>query len=267
MHAFRKKRWLAACLLLACLAAVAAAGVWPEQGGDQRAKDGMTVDVSHAADGYIMVRAEPTGARLKLRVSHEEAVYTYDLNGEGAFEVFPLQLGSGSYTCALYENVGGNRYGKASELSFSAELTDENAPFVCPSQYVNYGPDSPAAAKSMELCAGLESDADKLEAVRAFITGGFAYDYVRALTISENYLGDIDGCFESRMGLCQDLAALTACMLRVQGIPTQLVIGYAGNTYHAWNSVLIDGEYRRVDVTAELGGISRNAEYTAERVY
>ena len=56
-------------------------------------------------------------------------------------------------------------------------------------------------------------------------------------------------------------------MLRAQGIPTKLVIGYAGNVYHAWNSVLIDGEYMRLDITSRLKGISSNQEYTVERYY
>ena len=69
------------------------------------------------------------------------------------------------------------------------------------------------------------------------------------------------------MGLWQDFAAVAACMLRVQGLPTQLVIGYADDTYHAWNIVQINGEYRRLDITADLKGLSRDAEYTAERIY
>ena len=120
---------------------------------------------------------------------------------------------------------------------------------------------------SEELCANLTTDEEKLEAVRDFMTRGFVYDYVRALTGPGSYLGDVDGCFETRMGLCQDLAAVAACMLRVQGVPTQLVIGYADNNYHAWNNVCIDGEYRRLDVTAVLSGFSKDVVYTAERYY
>ena len=45
------------------------------------------------------------------------------------------------------------------------------------------------------------------------------------------------------------------------------MIGYADDTYHAWNIVHINGEYRRLDITAELKGLARDAEYTAERIY
>ena len=35
---------------------------------------------------------------------------TYDLNTSGDYEVFPLQLGDGSYTVELFENVSGKKY-------------------------------------------------------------------------------------------------------------------------------------------------------------
>ena len=80
-------------------------------------------------------------------------------------------------------------------------------------------------------------------------------------------LPDIDGCYESKMGICQDLAAMAACMLRVQGIPTRLMIGYAGKMYHAWNTVIINGEEVLYDPTLELSAIDSGLTYTVERYY
>jgi len=60
---------------------------------------------------------------------------------------------------------------------------------------------------------------------------------------------------------------MVACMMRVQGIPCKLVIGYADRSYHAWNSVLLDGEFITLDVTADLKGISGDVVYTVERSY
>lgn len=259
---------LAALLLLGLTAAYALlAAVWPEASGDQRYDKGsLSVDASHADQGYILARAQ-SSSKLKLRISRGDVTYTYDLSGAGEYEVFPLQMGSGEYVCSLYQNVQGNKYSKDAEIRLSVQLGDENAAFLCPSQYVNYTRESAAVAASEEICAGLQTDREKVEAIREFMKRGFTYDYVRALTSPPSYLGDIEGCFETRMGLCQDLAAVAACMLRVQGIPTQLVIGYAGEIYHAWNSVFVDGEYQLFDITAELGGFSKNTVYTAERYY
>ena len=38
-------------------------------------------------------------------------------------------------------------------------------------------------------------------------------------------------------GICFDYAALMVGMLRSQGVPCKLVVGYAGKEYHAWVSV------------------------------
>ena len=77
----------------------------------------------------------------------------------------------------------------------------------------------------------------------------------------------MDRCYETRKGICQDLAAMAACMLRVQGIPTRLMIGYAGKMYHAWNTVIINGEEVLYDPTLELSAIDRGLTYTVERYY
>lgn len=82
----------------------------------------------------------------------------------------------------------------------------------------------------------------------------YLYDYIRSVTQKDAYLADIDGIYAKKSGLCLDFAGTLACMLRVQGIPTKLAVGEVtgsmGTVSHAWNYVLIDGEYVRVDITA-----------------
>lgn len=275
MISFRKlQRVCAASLALFYLcccvtaAAVLAGALWPEASGQNTKKNGsLTVDFSHADDGYIMVRAEASKKKLKMRITRGDTVFTYDLNGSGEYEVFPLQLGSGSYKCSLYKNVKGKKYTTEGSVSFKASMADPNSAYLYPNQYVNYTPDCPAIALSEQICQGLTSDLDKAKAIRDYMKANFLYDYVKATTVPAGSMPDINGCLETRMGICQDLTALAACMLRVQGIPTKMVIGYADRSYHAWNSVLIDGEYRLLDMTAELKGISSDVTYTEERCY
>ena len=47
---------------------------------------------------------------------------------------------------------------------------------------------------------------------------------------------DIDAVLAEKKGICFDYAALMAAMLRSQGVPTKLVTGYTGSSYHAWIS-------------------------------
>jgi len=276
MHPHGKlQRAAAACLLLlwiGCISLAAFALVadlhWPCVSGEkQYSKGSLQVDAGNASRGYIMVRGASCSSRLKMRISRGEETLTYDLNNLGEFETFPLQLGSGGYTVSLFKNIKGNKYSKEGSVQFSVEMPDENACYLYPNQYVSYTQDSPAVALSMQICEGLETDREKFEAIRDYIESNFLYDFVKAATVPAGSMPDIDGCMERRMGICQDLTALTACMLRVQGIPAKLVIGYADRSYHAWNSVLLDGEFITLDVTADLKGISGDVVYTVERSY
>ncbi len=243
--------------------------LWTSEGEKVRQLGSLIVDYSHASQGYVLVKTKVNKHKMKLRVLKDKVKYDYDIEGNGEYIAIPLQLGSGKYAVNLYKRVSGKQYTRDAEISFEAKLESEYVPFLYPSQYVNYTADSPAVAASYEICEGLTTDREKLEAITDYMRRGFVYDYVRSLTNNnqKTYLGDIDGCFSTRMGLCQDLAAVAACMLRVQGIPTQLVIGYAGKTYHAWNNVLIDGEYQLLDITAELSHMKKDTVYTTERIY
>jgi len=276
MHAFRKA-WRGVFLkligftLIWCICCAAALtlyeAVWPVQSGEViETKEVLTVDSSHANEGYIMVRRDACSSGLKLRITHGSSLYTYDLNNDGEYEVFPLQMGDGTYTCTLYRHVEGNKYAYDGEVNVEVDLNHEYVPYLGPNQYVDYELDTEAVEKAEELCEDLETDKEKFDAIVGYIRENFAYDYERAASNPGFYLGDIDGCYEDQIGLCQDLSALTACMLRSQGVPTQLVIGYADKYYHAWNRVLIEEEYQLLDMTAEITGVPAKT-YTEERRY
>ena len=108
--------------------------------------------------------------------------------------------------------------------------------------------------------------AQGIDAVSGFLAGEFQYDFTRAKTIGAGEKPDIDYCYDNRMGICQDLAAVTACMLRVQGVPAKLVIGYADKYYHAWCSVVVNGQEILFDPTNAVGAINVK-KYTTERMY
>lgn len=71
--------------------------------------------------------------------------------------------------------------------------------------------------------------------------GNIQYDFDKAASVQSGYLPDIDETLNTKKGICFDYAALMTAMLRVQRIPTKLVVGYAGELYHAWISVYLDG--------------------------
>lgn len=241
--------------------------VWPQVSGDTiYKKSGTVVDASHAADGYICAKHTAGSKRLKLRISKNDTTYTYDLNSNGEYEVYPLQMGSGTYKVQVYQQASGSQYAQASSLSFKVSLNREDAAFLCPSQYVWYEENYEAVKKSLELCTDDMTDAQKVRKVYEYITSHWVYHHMRALTVKSGYIPDLEGVYKEKMGICFDFAALMACMLRVQGIPTQIVIGYADNVYHAWNIVTVDGTGSLLDPTGEVTNV-KVKNYTQERVY
>ena len=267
---WRRGAAAAACLLLlaaALLALAAREALWPQSGDRTRSDGDLVVDESHSADGYLIIHGPKTSRRLKLRIALGEEMYTYDLNGSGESEVFPLQMGDGQYTCTLYANTEGSKYAQSGRVTVSVSLSDEAAPFLAPNQEIWYTQDSAAVQKSYELCEGLSSDAEKFDAIRQFIEKKFVYDFVATITTQKGALPDVDRCYETRKGICQDLAAVTACMLRVQGIPAKMAVGHADSMYHAWVSVWLDGQWQRYDPTAGVHGVAEAKNYTEEKCY
>ena len=227
----------------------------------------LQADLSNAQEGYILASLNAaTKHKMKLRIVKDGTTLTYDMNLDGEFEVFPLQLGSGYYEISLYENISGKKYALSGVLPLSVKLNREDASFFYPNQYVDYKVISEAVAKADELCAG-KTDQESYQIVTDFMTQNFLYDYVKAITVKAGTLPDIDGSYEKKMGVCQDLSAIMCCMLRTQGLPARLIIGYADKQYHAWTVTEIDGKEYFFDPTAALSAIAKVKDYSMERYY
>lgn len=206
---------------------------------EERCADAV-IDYSHTEEGYIMARyTSQTDKRLKFRVFGPTTTYTYNLPVD-EWTVFPLSDGNGSYQCALYINTYDSKYAAVMSVQFDVALEDEFAPFLRPNQYVDYSQAPNAVEKGAELCAGLEHPLEKVAVVYDFVVGTLSYDYDRAATVKSGYLPVLDDVLSEEKGICFDYAALMAAMLRSQEVPCKLVVGYAGDTYHAWISVWTD---------------------------
>ncbi len=196
------------------------------------------IDTSNTANGYFMVKYTGSKEKIKMQVTHNGGEpYTYDLIPGGDYEVFPLAPGNGSYTVTINENIEGTSYAVVDTHSFEVTLEDEFQPFLHPSKYVNYTDSPNTVALSEDLADGAFNDLDVVESVYNYVTNNVSYDHDRAATTTTFYIPDMDVTLSSNAGLCFDYAGLMTSMLRAQRIPTQLVIGYAGDVYHAWISV------------------------------
>ena len=208
--------------------------------GNQKAD----IDASNTDDGYVMIRYLGSNSKVKIQITGPSGVtYTYNVTTPGSYEVFPLSDGSGTYKIGIYENTSGKKYAVAYSLSsLSVSLRDSFAPFLRANQYVNYTKSSKCVSLAAQLCAGTTDTLEKISAVYTYVINNISYDYNLAANVKSGYLPDLDSVLRTGKGICFDYAALMTAMLRSQGIPTKLVVGYSGQTYHAWINTYSDEE-------------------------
>ncbi len=205
--------------------------------GDRAAAEGeVRFDLSAAEDGYLGVSAV-SESRLKFQVIKGDLIYNYDLPGDGTPALFPLQSGDGEYLLRVMRNVTENKYAELSAASCSVTLRDEFQPFLRPSLYVNYTAASDCVGKAQELAQTAGTALGLVGAVYDYVCKNVKYDKKLAETVRSGYLPVPDETLKSGKGICFDYAALSAAMLRSQGIPTKMVFGYVApdRLYHAWN--------------------------------
>lgn len=261
----------------------------PKPDGEKEARcEDAVIDYSHAEEGYVMARyTGQTDKRLKIRIHGPTTTYTYNLPPE-EWTTFPLSDGNGSYQAALYINTQDIKYALVMTAEFEVTLQDEFAPFLRPNQYVDYENAENTLEMGAKLCEGLDHPLEKVAEVYDFVVGNLTYDAQRAATVKSGYLPVLDDVLAEKKGICFDYAALMAAMLRSQEVPCKLVVGYAGNTYHAWISVWteedgwIDGAiffdghmWKRMDPTfassqqrsAEIMDFIEHGTYTVKYLY
>lgn len=205
--------------------------------------DVTTIDASNLEQGYIMANYTGSCSKVKLQIIGPDShTCNYNLN-TSQFQAIPLTAGDGGYTVTVNENIQGKEYSVSYEVNLDVSLSDPFSPYLAPSTYVNYDADTHAVELAAQLCETASSDLECVSAVYNYIIENIEYDYDKAGQITSGalsgYIADIDATLDSGKGICLDYAALMACMLRTQHIPTRLEVGYASLAYHAWVSVYL----------------------------
>lgn len=243
------------------------------------------IDLSQLESGIVGVKAQ-SDTRLKMQIVCGEDKYNYDLPNDSTATFFPLNMGNGTYTFRLMEQVGDSKYACIGSKDRDVTLKDEFQPYLRPSQMVDYNESSDCVKKARELAESCSTDADVAAAVYDYMVKNIKYDTEKAQTVQNGYLPSPDETLNSQKGICFDYASLAAAMLRSVGIPCKLITGYVGDeTYHAWNSFYVESEgwitveirakadeWQRVDITFAAGGmpagaIESNADYTTRFTY
>ena len=102
-----------------------------------------------------------------------------------------------------------------------------------------------------EICAGCETDDEKVQAFYHWMTANFEYDY-EADPLFQYF--DVRKTLQTKQGLCFDFAHLFAAFCRSQNIPCFVVDGaaYKDGALHTWNRVYYDGAWWNMDITADI---------------
>ena len=243
-------------------------------GKNVKSNDVAIIDYSNTEDGYVMVRYTVDSAkRLKVRVKGPKTTYTYNLTPK-QWEAFPLSDENGDYQITVYQNVEGTSYAAVLSLKTTVNMIDEFAPFIRSNQYVNFDSAPQTIVKAANLTNGITDPLKKVEAIYNFVVNNMEYDMELAANVTSGYLPNLDSVLNKMSGICFDYAALMTGMLRSQGVPTKLVIGYAGDVYHAWINVYskdtgwVDGviyfdgaKWKRMDPTFAANGGSNIMDY------
>ena len=215
----------------------------PEASGvDVYSNADASIDASNASEGYVMVAYTGSASKVRMLIETPEGnTYNYLMDLDGEYDVYPLSEGDGAYNIGVYENIKDDQYSLAFSQSVTVTLKNEYTAFLYPNAYVDFNSSSDAVAKGQELATGADTDLDVVDSVYHYIIENVSYDYDKAETVQSGYIPDVDDTLATGKGICFDYASLMGAMLRSQGIPTRLDIGYAGTEYHAWISVYIEG--------------------------
>ena len=215
--------------------------------------DFISIDSSNTAEGYFMVKYDGDADKVKLQLQAPDGeTYIYNL-AIGSYEAFPFSAGDGDYHLDVLEHAYDDMYALAFSQDIEVALNDEFKPFLYPNQYAWYTQESQAVQYGIQLSEKSSDDLSYVENVYHYIIENVTYDKEKAENVQPNYLPNIDETMSTGKGICFDYASLMTAMLRSQGIPTRLEIGYSGEAYHAWISVYLK-EAGWVDNIIEFDG-------------
>ena len=221
--------------------------------------DKPIINVEDASQGLVTLKVNPAEYnRLVVLIEKNGTRYQYFVNQASMSSSYPLQMGNGTYLIRLLENIEGNKYREVIRKTVSVWSLTEKSIYTQSISEINWSDESLAVKKAKELVNSQMSDLQKVEAIYKYVVANFKYDYDKAATVTSGYVPKLDLIFESKKGICYDYSAIFAAMTRSVGVPTKLVKGYTDNIqgqYHAWNEVLLDGEWQVIDTTYDAAFI------------
>lgn len=222
-----------------------------------KAEDKMFEDNEN---GIVTIRYNnKDNVKMKVRVSKDKKNYYYNLfDGENEIDI-PLNMGNGSYTIKILKNIVDNRYSVVTTTEISLDLKDDEVVYTESNVIVDFELTDKSIEKANSLTKYCRTEEEVINVIYKYVIQNFVYDYdhVKQKASTYGYIPDIEVVYKNKEGICYDISAIMAAMMRSQGIKVKLVMGYTPNIsgYHAWNSVYNEEEehWFAIDGTYDIG--------------
>lgn len=210
----------------------------------------VNVDTSNVSSGVVTIEYDKSFTKaVKAIVKKDGVQYTYNIT-EKLTDV-PLQMGDGSYTVSIHENVSGTTYNTVKTSTVTAKNLSDEKVYTNSIQIVDYKGNKEIIDEISKLLAGITITEDEIKTIYDYVVTNYSYDKTKASTVASGYIPSLDEFVDAKKGICYDYSSLFAAVLRSNGIPTKLIMGYSNtaSTYHAWSQVLLDGKWVTIDTT------------------
>ena len=112
--------------------------------------------------------------------------------------------------------------------------------------------DTNTVALADEICAGCDTDEEKVKAIYKWMIHDFEYDY-ECEPIVQYF--NVRRTLNMRKGICYDFSHLYAALCRSQNIPCYVVDGDKRDNaqyHHTWNRIYFDNSWWNIDVTFDI---------------
>lgn len=221
-------------------------------------------------NGVLTIEYNNTdGAKMKIAVSKGDKSYYYNLvKGKNTLDI-PLTMGNGIYKIRICKNITGTKYSIIQSETYQLDLENEDEVYLHSNVIVDYTVKDPPIKKADALTKNKKVDMAKIETIYNYVVKNYLYDYKKLESLSSGYIPNINIIYKNKKGICYDISAIIAAMMRSEGIQVKLVTGYTPNVdvYHAWNMIYDEKskQWITVDATYDLSMYQAGKKYKMKK--
>lgn len=211
-------------------------------------------DSTYIASGKNKAESKWIMAQVEFNGSSEQIIF--NTKGSTFQKKFFLRQGPGKYTISFFETNGIEKYRSNYYKIDSITITNldtRNLSYLLPTEEVQ-SDDSKIIDLAAQITADSNTENEKIKAIHDYVANLVTYDYDSLVDKKfEKNPMDAISILESPLTVCSGYSNLTAALLRAVNIRARIIHGKVvqsnGIGDHAWNEVMVKGEWKSLDVT------------------